>query len=167
MDNKYLDACMNPIRQRIVQFILKNGKATTAEIGEALLDVPRASLYRHIKVLLEANVISVLSEEVKRGTIEKTYVAMPQTIENQTNQDMNDMAQKILMALSGDFNHYFADPAADPVKDLLTMSQTVVFMSDDEMNEMLQKISGILKEAMNNEASSDRKMRKITFLATP
>lgn len=167
MSKKYLDACMNPIRQRIVQFLLRNNQATTAEIGEALSDVPRASLYRHIKVLLDANVISVISEEVKRGAVEKTYAAMPAMMGEQANQDMNDMAQKILMALSGDFHNYFSSPDADPVKDMLTMSQTVVYLSDEEMTDMLQKIGAILNDAMKNEVSGDRKMRKITFLATP
>ena len=51
MKKDYMEACMNSTRQRIIQVIMINKEATSAEIGEELQDIPRASLYRHIKVL--------------------------------------------------------------------------------------------------------------------
>ena len=60
MNNKYMEACMNSTRQRIIQVIMTKKEATSGEIGEELPDVPRASLYRHIKVLLDAEVIVVV-----------------------------------------------------------------------------------------------------------
>ena len=57
MNNEYMDACMNSTRQRIMQVIMTKKEATSGEIGEELPDVPRASLYRHIKVLLDADAI--------------------------------------------------------------------------------------------------------------
>ena len=57
MKNEYMEACMNSTRQRILQVIMVKKEATSAEIREELPDVPRASLYRHIKVLLDADAI--------------------------------------------------------------------------------------------------------------
>ena len=54
MKKYYMEACMNATRQRIMQVIMIKKEATSAEIGEELPDIPRASLYRHIKVLLDA-----------------------------------------------------------------------------------------------------------------
>ena len=65
MKKDYMEACMNSTRQRIIQVIMINKEATSAEIGEELQDIPRASLYRHIKVLLDAGIITVVKEEFK------------------------------------------------------------------------------------------------------
>ena len=60
MKKDYMEACMNATRQRIIQVIMIKKEATSAEIGEELPDIPRASLYRHIKVLLDAEIITVI-----------------------------------------------------------------------------------------------------------
>ena len=62
MKKDYMEACMNATRQRIIQVIMIKKEATSAEIGEELPDIPRASLYRHIKVLLDAEIITVVKE---------------------------------------------------------------------------------------------------------
>lgn len=45
---------MNPVRQRIFQYLLLHETGTVKEIRKALPDVPGASLYRHMKLLTEA-----------------------------------------------------------------------------------------------------------------
>ena len=81
MKKDYMEACMNATRQRIIQVIMIKKEATSADIGEELPDIPRASLYRHIKVLLDAEIITVVKEEFKRGSMEKTYaIAPPQRV---------------------------------------------------------------------------------------
>ena len=42
---------MNPVRQRIFQYLLLHETGTVKEIRKALPDVPGASLYRHMKLL--------------------------------------------------------------------------------------------------------------------
>ena len=64
---------MNPIRQRIIQYLSVNGKSNTKSIGEELSDIPTPTLYRHIKVLLDAEVICVVEEDKVRGAVQKTY----------------------------------------------------------------------------------------------
>ena len=44
---------MNPVRQRIFQYLLLHETGTVKEIRKALPDVPGASLYRHMKLLTE------------------------------------------------------------------------------------------------------------------
>lgn len=89
MKKDYMDACMNSTRQRIMQVIMIKKEATSAEIGEELPDIPRASLYRHIKVLLDAEIIVVVKEESKRGSIEKTYAIATKMPYEDTNQEYN------------------------------------------------------------------------------
>ena len=64
---------MNPVRMRIAQYLLLHEHGTTVQIGEELSDVPKASLYRHMRILEDAGLIQVVQENKKRGTVEKVY----------------------------------------------------------------------------------------------
>ncbi|MEI7054468.1 helix-turn-helix domain-containing protein [Nocardioides sp. CCNWLW239] len=62
----------HPVRLRILQAV--GGRdLTTAQLRELLTDVPQATLYRHIAVLVDAGVLAVVSERRVRGTVERTY----------------------------------------------------------------------------------------------
>ena len=39
---------MNPVRQRIIQYLILHGEGTAKEMQAELSDIPVASLYRHI-----------------------------------------------------------------------------------------------------------------------
>ena len=61
---------MNPVRQRIFQYLLLHETGTVKEIRKALPDVPGASLYRHMKLLTESGILTVVGENRIRGTVE-------------------------------------------------------------------------------------------------
>ena len=52
MSRDFADVIMNPVRQRIAQYLILHRTGTVSEIAAALSDVPRPSLYRHMNVLL-------------------------------------------------------------------------------------------------------------------
>lgn len=64
---------MNPVRQRIFQYLLLHETGTVKEIRKALPDVPGASLYRHMKLLTESGILTVVGENRIRGTVESIY----------------------------------------------------------------------------------------------
>src|ERR1041384_326730 len=62
----------HPIRARLV-LALMGRELTTQQMAALLPDIPRTSLYRHIRGLAEAGVFVVVGETSVRGTVEKTY----------------------------------------------------------------------------------------------
>ena len=60
MKEDIMEVLMNPTHQRILQVLLAKGTGTTAVIREELSDIPPASLYRHVKRLLDAGLIEEL-----------------------------------------------------------------------------------------------------------
>ena len=48
-----IEVVMNPVRQRIIQFLMIHEKGTVKEMKNNLSDVPTPSLYRHVKILAE------------------------------------------------------------------------------------------------------------------
>ena len=162
-----MEAFMNSTRQRIIQVIMLKKEATSAEIGEELQDIPRASLYRHIKVLLDAKIITVVKEEFKRGSVEKTYAIAPQMPYDNTNEEYNSLIQSALMGLQGDFYRYFNGDNPDPQRDLLTVGSASLMMSDEEMMEFIKAYGNLLQKYMSNKPVEGRKLRKVTLVISP
>ena len=167
MKNRYMDACMNATRQRILQVVMIKKEATSAEIGEELPDIPRASLYRHIKVLLDAGIIEIIKEEHRRGSVEKTYTLAEQQPYEGTNEEYNSMIQTALMGLQGEFYRYFQQENQDPYKDLLTVSSAALMLSDTEMKDFLNAYATLIQKYMKNKPDTERKVRKITLVVSP
>ena len=67
------EVLMNPVRQRIFQYLLVHRTATVKEIKKALPDIPSASLYRHVKILTDSSVLLIAEENRIRGTVECVY----------------------------------------------------------------------------------------------
>ena len=167
MKDSYIDACLHPIRQRILQVLLEKKEASAAQIQESLSDIPRASLYRHIKVLAECGVIEAVREVPKRGSAEKFYTVCAPPADAQTNENMNRMIQATLLRLANDFSGYLADEEHDPKQDLLTVGQATLLLSDEEFAAFLTEYSQVLAKYLPNRAGEGRKVRKITFLSSP
>lgn len=165
---EFADVIMNPVRQRIVQRLLLSGQATVSQIAEALPDVPRPSIYRHMKLLLEAGCVQIVGEQPKRGAVEKTYslVERPAGLES-TNENMGLLIDSMLMALTGSFARYFAREDADPRADMLSFSNATLMLSDGEFMEFLNRIGEVYNDYINNAAAPGRKPRCITIISSP
>lgn len=139
MKREYINAAMNPARQRILQTIILKGSCTTAQIGETLEDIPRASLYRHMKCLFDAVVIEVLGEETKRGQAEKIYALKNPHYEENDSKDM----------------------------DMLSVGSAVVYLDDKEYMEFFREYEKILEHLLEKRPSKNRKARRITLISSP
>lgn len=69
----HMDIIMNPTRNRIIQYLISHGQATTSEIALKLSDIPKATLYRHMNVLVKNKILLVVEEHKIRGTVESVY----------------------------------------------------------------------------------------------
>ncbi|MDI2585768.1 helix-turn-helix domain-containing protein [Psychrobacillus sp. NEAU-3TGS] len=69
------EVLMHPVRMKISQALMRNKEngLTPLEMVEIIQDVPQATLYRHIQVLMDAGVIRILKEKKIRSVTEKYY----------------------------------------------------------------------------------------------
>ena len=72
MRNK-ADLIINPIRMRIIQFASHNKPVTVAQIAQSIPEVSKATLYRHMRVLTDNKILTIVGEEKIRGTFEQSY----------------------------------------------------------------------------------------------
>ena len=125
----FADVVMNPVRQRIFQYLLLHETGTVKEIRKALPDVPGASLYRHMKLLTEHGILTVVGENRIRGTVESIYSLNKSALEI---DDDGTAVQTALLGLSASFARYFSGGGADPRRDMLLMTTCTLTLTDEE-----------------------------------
>ena len=168
MDKDFMKVIMNPVRQRILQYLIIHGEGTTKDIGTELSDIPTASLYRHIKMLHEHNCIEVVSEKKLRGTIERTWKLVENPMgEDPSIQDVSLLVQKGLLSLMTSFQKYLSSDNPTPEKDLLSLSTSTILMTDEEFMMFMQKIGNVYNEVIYNQPAEGRKPRRLTFISSP
>lgn len=156
---------MNPVRQRIFQYLLVHETGTVKEIRKALPDVPSASLYRHMKILTEHGILTVIGENRIRGTVESIYQLNKSALEI---EDANGSAvQSALLGICASFAKYFSGDSPDPKKDMLLMTTCTLTLNDTEFMDFLTEINQVAVKYMDIPIKDGSKTRQITLISAP
>ena len=156
---------MNPVRQRIFQYFLLHETGTVKELRKALPDVPSASLYRHIKILADRSILTVVGENRIRGTVESVYRLNRDAMA--TEDESGNAVQMSLLSICASFAKYFSTGNADPKKDMLLFTSCTLLLTDEEFSEYLSEINQVTVKYMKEESSGSSKMRRITLISAP
>lgn len=169
MDIKsFTDVMMNPVRQRIIQYLMLHERGTVGEIQKELSDVPVASLYRHMKKLYDAGCIQVIEEKSVRGATEKTYSLVQNPLQKEPDsQDISALFYTLLLSLQASFLRYFANEDVDPQRDMMALQTSTLLLTDEEYMELLQQIGAVIAKNIDNKPTEGRKMRRLTFVSSP
>ena len=156
---------MNPVRQRIFQHLLVHETGTVKEIRKALPDVPSASLYRHMKILTEHGILTVIGENRIRGTVESIYQLNKSALEI---EDANGSAvQSALLGICASFAKYFSGDSPDPKKDMLLMTTCTLTLNDTEFMDFLTEINQVALKYMDIPIKDGSKTRQIALISAP
>ena len=153
-----VEIVMNPARQRIFQYLLVNETGTVKEMRKALPDIPSASLYRHVKILLDNGILTVVEENRIRGTVESVYKLNKKTLEQNDSTGLS--VQASLLRLCGAFAKYFSEGDVNPVKDMLKLT-------DEEFAEFFSEINQVALKYMSMKPHEGSKTRQITLISSP
>ena len=156
---------MNPVRQRIFQYFLLHETGTVKELRKALPDVPSASLYRHIRILADSSILTVVGENRIRGTVESVYRLNKDAMA--TEDENGNAVQMSLLSICASFAKYFSTGNADPKKDMLLFTNCTLLLTDQEFSEYLSKINQLTVKYMKQAPSESSKMRRITLISAP
>ena len=165
------DIALNPIRIRIIQALAMNDELTAAQIGEAMTDVSRTTLYRHINTLIDAGLVTVVSEKKIRGSIERTLALNVKELQEQ--MSATDPTQEIFKFLMGTyvkFQKYFARDDNDPMADKIFINNAIMMMSDEEFDQFLAAFRELSQKYYfegDAPAGTQRKPRDITTISAP
>ncbi len=166
------EAIFHPVRMRIVTS-LSGRQWTTAQITSALPDVPQATLYRHLKRLLNAGLVSVVDRRPVRGVLEKVYalsesaVVSPESIAQMTPDDWRRAFAAYTASLMGQFEVYLQSEPADFVADRVSFRTAPLYLSNDEMAQFFSDLRALIASAGANGPSLERRRRLLSMFFVP
>lgn len=166
------DAVLHPQRMAILR-ALATGPKTTKQLGEVLPDVPQATLYRHLPVLLDAGVLRIDAEQPVRGITERTYALADSAIlsaEDLATASRDDHFRyfgTFVGGLLGEYARYLEQPTIDLVADGVGYREHVLNLTDAELRELLTDIRGAITARIDNQPTKHRTPRLIATASIP
>ena len=159
------EVVMNPVRQRIFQYFLLHETGTVKDIKKTLPDVPSASLYRHVKILADSSILTVVGENRIRGTVESIYRLNKSALS--AGDESGNAVQMSLLSICAAFAKYFSGGNANPERDMLLFTNCTLLLTDGEFSDFLSEINEVALRYMKVEAKAGSKTRQITLISAP
>jgi hypothetical protein len=173
-DRKSADVLLHPVRMRIWQAFLGERALTTSELRAELPDVPPASLYRHVGLLLDSGVLAVAAERRARGAVERTYIVRTaastitdRELAQMTSQEHRQAFMAYIAGLLGDFDRYLAKGEVDLRRDGVGYRVAGMWLDDGEFNQLVNDLVAVLQPRLANAPKPGRVRRILATVFLP
>lgn len=172
---KKADLLLHPIRMRIVQQLLLGKPLTIAQLVDALGDVPQATIYRHINLLLEANFIEIIDTKKVKGTEERVFSVKKENLQvPETEIEMTSQEDHIryFSVFHGNLlklvTSYLTETSPNQYKeDGFAYWNTPIHLTDGEFQELVQSITKSIEKVINNKSTPERTTRIFAGMFIP
>lgn len=156
---------LNPARLRMMQVALARRQVTAGELVSALPDIPRATIYHHLKLLEEHGLLKIVSENKVRGTIEKVMEPIGAG-ELLAEADPAALISATLMGLLGEMDSYLKKDNADMERDRVFLNEGIFAVTDEEYDALITELQTALCKVINLPKTPGRRLRKLTMIST-
>lgn len=151
---------MHPVRFRVLM-ALSGRELTTRQIAEALPDISRASVYRHVHALHGGGLICVTQELTNRATVEKVYAQSPEHVmltpePERTPDDYLRYFGVFTQSFHDQFRVYVRQPGARPIEDGVSHWDEAVYLSPKERDELVAEIQSAVARHKRNQPAPGR-----------
>ncbi|MGN7476376.1 helix-turn-helix domain-containing protein [Solibacillus silvestris] len=169
---------MHPVRIKISQALMcnKGNGLTPLEMVKIIRDVPQATLYRHIQLLLDAGIIKVIKEKKVRSVTEKYYVLN----ENAARLDSNDWKKAPIekklsyvsyyqLSLLSQYQNYLSSlNKRSCSEDRATFSLLELNIGEEEFENFQRELNDLLLKYFQSENNKENAItRTIAFTIIP
>lgn len=167
------DLLLHPIRLRVV-LAASGAEVTAADLAEQLPDVPQATLYRQIAILVDAGILEVVTERRIRGAVERTLrlvadeaVLGPDDAARLTPEQHQRGFVTFVGALIEAFGRYLDTPGADVAHDPVGYRQASLWLTDEEAHRLVADLSVALAPYMSLEPAAGRRRVRLSTVLIP
>jgi DNA-binding transcriptional ArsR family regulator len=165
---------LHPVRLRIVFAAMDGLPFTTSEMCLRLPDVSKASMYRHIALLADGELLEVESEELVHGIVERHYRLLrvramidPAAAAAMTNDDHRRGFAATTASLLAEFNAYLDRPTSNPIVDSVSYRQFPLWLTGDERTALVEAISAAIQARSMHGPSAERKRHLLATVFFP
>lgn len=168
-----IELVIHPVRFQIMRAI-GTEVLTTQEIADRLPDTPKSSIYRHLKLLLEHNLIVLADTRLVNGIQEKTYrLDQPARLGPDEVKDLSvdehiRFFTTFVLTLVQDYSDYVHKRAPiDMLADRTGYTEVDFYATTAELDEFSLALNTALMKLMGNEAGNGRSRRKLAIVSQP
>ncbi|RKN84525.1 helix-turn-helix domain-containing protein [Paenibacillus ginsengarvi] len=173
--SKKADLLLHPIRMRIIQQLLLGKPLTTAQLLEELGDVPQATLYRHINLLIDADMIEVVDTHKVKGTEERVFSVKKDHIqisEEETEVTSQEDHLRHFSAYHANLlqlatSYITQNPPNQYKENGFGYWFAPMHLTNDEFQELIDSINKYMEKAINNEPTPERTARIFAGMFIP
>lgn len=166
---------IHPVRLRIIQ-ALGQERLTTQELAERLPDVPQSSLYRHLRLLRQGEVVDVVEKRLVHGIEEKVYAVI-----GRAHLSQEDMAQltveehlsyfaTYVVSLLQAYASYLEANAdehghVDMAADYAGYTEINFYADEQELQQFQQALHAALLPLITNQETEGRRRYRMALIA--
>jgi DNA-binding transcriptional ArsR family regulator len=172
-----VETIVHPVRLRIL-LALAGEELATQEIAERMADVPVSSLYRHLRVLLDEEIITVADTRPVKGVQEKVYRVAQSTFLGPADmsglspeEHMQYFTNYVLTLLQG-FQDYLDRAAADGqdidmLADRVGYTEVAFWADDAQFDAFGRELNQALLPLLQQPQAPGRRRRKLATITYP
>ncbi|GAA0359324.1 helix-turn-helix domain-containing protein [Bacillus horti] len=172
---KKADMLLHPIRMRIIQALLLENALTVAQLVIKLGNVPQATIYRHINLLLEAQMIEVTDTKRVQGTVERYFSVAKENLsipEAEMRAASQEDTLRYLTAFHTSLLQQAEDyimhtPAENYEKDGFGFWQIPLHLTEDQYQQFSVRFKELLQDFEGHEAGPGTKSRLFSGMFIP
>ncbi len=162
----------HPVRLDII-FKLAERQMTTKQLGELLPDIPQATLYRHLNVLLEGKVIEVVGQRLLNGITESTYALRingaklsPEEFGQMDAGDHRNCFALLSGQAAKELERYLLQPEINPTKDGMTYFAAKLSLTGEESRSLKSDLLALVERYIR-EPNPESRNQLITISSIP
>lgn len=174
MDIQSIERLLHPVRIQILKMLATKQELTTLELADNLPDIPQASLYRHLRAMLQDGILEVSQERKVRGTIERSYRLKRNPFDeisarkDQFNKtELLDLFTSFMIAELSNFADYLGTDEYPIERNHISFASNSLYLSDSELKDFVSALSAVMKNFSHIEPSPERRLHKFSFSILP
>ena len=172
-----VELILHPVRFRIMQTI--DGKIlTTQEIADQISDVPKSSIYRQLKILLDGDMIAVAETRLVNGIQEKTYQLAQKPylnagdVANLSAEEHVHYFTIYVMNVLREFADYMQRSetetgSIDMLADRVGYTEVSVYVTRAELDVLQAELNTAIMKVAKNEPGNGRSRHKFAIITHP
>lgn len=178
MSNK-VEILMHPVRMKISQALMRNKEngLTPLEMVKIIKDIPQATLYRHIQILLDSGIIRVIKEKKVKSVSEKYYALNEEEAtlngsewNKASDEEKLDYVSFYQLSLMTQYQSYLMKLEEQNCQDGATFSLVELKMDDESFKEFQNELNELMTKyyhTTNKNNEIDAPVRTIAITIIP
>jgi DNA-binding transcriptional ArsR family regulator len=169
-----IELLLHPVRMRVI-LAVANRVLTAQQLADLLPDVAQTTLYRHINLLLEGGILTVVRESRIRGTVERELALVKDAgrIDMETSSALSSEQHELIFTtfiamLLADFRRALAHPQDGVPPAIYTQQRLYLTMEElQHLNQQLDVLLASYKDPSRQAVDANVQQWLLTGIVMP